>query len=75
VISYPPGTFGPNLLSRMYRAFDLARELSFDHPDTIAARIISAASTGTTSIEELAAAGAPPLRELLQSQPKRRLIS
>jgi len=72
VISYPPGTFGPKLLSRMFQAFDLARERSLDHPDTIATRIGYAASIGATLVEELAEAGSP---KLLLSRPMRRLIS
>lgn len=52
--------FHPDQLHRMFQAFDLARKVSPDDPDTIADRIINAASLGAATVDELFAAALHP---------------
>lgn len=48
--------FTPEQLHRMFEAFDRARRVSPEHSDTIAARIIDAASRGFKDADDLFAA-------------------
>jgi hypothetical protein len=50
-------TFTPEQLGLMFQAFDRARRVSSDDPDTIAIRIIAAASVGIQDSDALFAAG------------------
>lgn len=53
--------FSPQQLHRMFEAFDRARRVSSEDPDTIAARIINAASVGITDVEGLLTAAVRPV--------------
>ena len=53
--------FSPQQLHRMFEAFDRARRVSSEDPDTIASRIINAASVGITDVDALLTAAVKPV--------------